>query len=89
MRFTKGDYPYKYTVSFMDNGKPKYVSFGHQDYEQYKDNTPLKLYKHKDHLDKERRKQYRDRHMKILTFDGTPAYKVKYSPAWFSFYYLW
>ena len=58
-------------------------------YFHYKDSTGLGLYSHLDHGDKERKKRYRDRHSKILLKDGTPAYKSKEHPAYWSYYYLW
>lgn len=48
----------KYSVD-VDN---KTVSFGDKRYEQYEDNTPLKLYSHLDHKDPARRRLYRLRH---------------------------
>lgn len=41
------------------------------------------------HNDLDRRNNYRKRHAGIMTKNGTPAYKVKYSPAWASYYILW
>jgi hypothetical protein len=38
------------------------LSFGALGYPQYKDSTPLKLYKHLDHNNEERRKRYYQRH---------------------------
>jgi len=89
IEFVRGIYPYKYTAIITLDNKKKKVNFGHQDYDQYKDQTPLKLYKKFDHLDKNRRNNYRARHSKILDKNGKPAYKIKYSRAWFSWYYLW
>lgn len=63
--------------------------FGSAYYEQYKDRTPLKLWSNFDHLDENRRRRYRQRHSKILLKDGRPAYTVPYTPAYFSYYYLW
>ena len=87
----KGKYPHKYTVTVdkQDGSKPKNVSFGNVDYEQYKDSSPLKLYKNKDHGDPKRRDAYRKRHAGIIKKDGTRAIDKKYSPAWFSYHYLW
>ena len=90
IHFVRGKYPYKYTaVVSYKNGKVKRVSFGHQDYQQYRDGTDLKLYKRLDHLDFDRRRRYRARHSKIFNKDGMAAYKIKYSRAWFSYHYLW
>jgi len=61
----------------------KYIPFGAVGYQQYKDSTGLKLYTDMDHLDDTRRKSYRARHA------ANGYEKVKYSPAYFSFNYLW
>jgi hypothetical protein len=77
-----GNKKYKVTIYFK-NGTKKTIQFGDKRYQQYKDSTPLKLYKTKDHKDKSRRENYRKRH-------GARGYqKKKYSPAWFSWNYLW
>lgn len=81
------DRPEKKYVAIFSNGKRVY--FGAAQYAQYKDKTPLKKYSHMDHLDKNRRAMYRARHEKILTKSGKPAYRVLYSPSWFSYNYLW
>jgi len=49
----------KYKV-VTDKGRT--INFGAKDYEQYRDSTPLKLYKNKDHNDPKRRKNYFQRH---------------------------
>lgn len=91
--FEKGTGNYKYTAHVPVGGQMKIVHFGHRDYEHYRDSVPKslggKLWSHKDHNDKERRDNYRSRHRGMLNKDGKPAYKVKYTPAWFSYYYLW
>lgn len=86
VQFRRGPYPKKYTA-VLPSGK--FVHFGDRRYQHYKDQTPLRLYKHLDHNDKRRRKNYRTRHRGVLLKNGTPAYKKKYTPAWFSYYYLW
>lgn len=68
--------------------KGKLIHFGSNTHEQYKDSTPLKLYSHLDHGDKERRANYRARHEKVMK-DGKPAYLDKESPAYYSYHYLW
>lgn len=85
--FTKGKYPYKYRVKIPS--KDVSVQFGRLPYEHYKDQTPAKLWKSKDHLDGKRRKQYRARSSKQKTKSGEFAYKQRYSPAWFSYHFLW
>lgn len=75
----------KYMATIKKTGQK--VHFGDKRYEQYKDQ--IGHYSYLDHLDPERRKYYRARHSKILDGDGNIAYKVPYSPAWFSYYMLW
>ena len=57
-------------------GKKKYlvitsygrkISFGHRDYEQCRDLTPLQLYKNKNHNDPKRRKSFLKRHAGVST----------------------
>lgn len=80
LRFEKGKYPKKYNAILEENGKEKKIGFGHQDYEQYKDSTPLKLYSHLDHNDELRKKRYFARHKKNYP---------KYSADYFSKHFLW
>ena len=90
IEFHKGRGRYKY-VAVLPDGKR--VRFGHSDYQHYKDSVPKSLgggiWSHKDHGDPQRRERYRKRHAGVLTKDGTPAYKKRYSPSWFSYYFLW
>ena len=85
-KWYRGTGNYKYKV-VLPNGK--IVQFGHKSYEQYKDQTPLRLYKHLDHGDERRRENYRKRHGGIRLKNGGKAVDAKYSPAWFSYYFLW
>jgi len=48
----------KYMV-YVNN---KWIHFGDNRYQQFKDSTPLKLYKHLDHGDPVRRERYYKRH---------------------------
>lgn len=71
----------KYAVIIQNKeGKHRIINFGAIGYEHYKDKTGLNLYK--DHNDIERRKKYRLRHSTYYN----PKY---YSPAFFSWNYLW
>lgn len=74
----------KYTAILPDG---KRVSFGDRRYEQYRDSVPTALgggrWRDHDHNDATRRKSYRSRHA------AQGHYKRKYSPAWFSYYFLW
>jgi hypothetical protein len=99
MPFLKKDYTFK-GFERSKNPKKKYdallekkstkrikrLSFGSRGMSQYKDSTPLKLYKSKDTNDKVRRKAFRDR------FSGTKSkqnWNTTYTPLMFSWRYLW
>ena len=90
IRFIKGKGSKKYTAIMPDGRK---VSFGHIAYEHYKDRVPIrlggKIWSHRDHGDKERMKRYHKRHSKQMCKDGRYCYKIKYTPSWFSYYFLW
>jgi hypothetical protein len=90
IRFIRGPGKYKYTA-ILPNGKR--VNFGHRDYQHYKDSVPRhlggKLWSHKDHGNAVRRENYRKRHGGMRCKDGKRCIDVKYSPAWFSYHYLW
>lgn len=97
-RFEKGSGKHKYKAVFKTpvniNGRMrKSVSFGHRDYQHYKDTVPKNLgggkWSHKNHGDASRRAAYRARHGGVKTSKGKKAVNVKYSPAWFSLKYLW
>jgi hypothetical protein len=85
----------KYTAIVpRDGGKTQIrVSFGHRDYQHYRDQVPVGMgggkWSHKDHNDPQRRANYRKRHAGILSADGEPSYLKRYTPAWFSYYFLW
>lgn len=74
----------KYTayIKNKSNDKIYKINFGDSRYEHYKDNTGSGFWSSKDHNDKERRKRYRARHLTYLN-------KNEYSPAYFSWFYLW
>jgi hypothetical protein len=77
--------------AILPNGKS--VMFGARDYQQYKDSVPEAQgggkWSHLDHKDEKRLKNYQARHGGVLTKEGKKAISVKYSPAWFSYYFLW
>jgi len=95
IKFQKGSGSHKYTAVFTDpsTGKTRRVSFGHKDYQHYKDSVPKSMgggiWSKKDHKDPDRRASYRARHGALKCKNGTKCITVKYSPAWFSYYYLW
>ncbi len=76
MKFKKSNRKNKKYMVKINN---KTVHFGDTRYQQYYDK--IGLYSHLNHNDKERRRNFRKRHFKNSL--------VKYSPAWFSLYYLW
>lgn len=81
--FRKSKKKFKKYDAILLNDKIKYVSFGDNRYQHYKDTTPDKFYSYLDHLDKKRRDNYRKR-------AGAKDYHLKkYSPAYFSYNYLW
>ena len=62
--FTKGPFQKKYTA-FVKNAKTKKIRkihFGDKRYQQYKDRTPLQLYKNKNHGTIKRMQNYYSRH---------------------------
>jgi hypothetical protein len=63
IKFKRGPYPKKYTA-FIKNKKTqktRKIHFGDRRYQQYKDRTPLKLYKHKNHRSIKRMRNYFNR----------------------------
>jgi Family of unknown function (DUF5754) len=52
----------KYKALVEIDGKLRWISFGDTRYEQYRDQTPLKLYSYLDHGNKQRREAYLRRH---------------------------
>lgn len=90
VEFVRGRGNHKYTAILSDG---KRVSFGDKRYQHYKDRVPKKLgggkWSHKDHLDAKRRKNYRDRHGGMRNSQGKRYVDIKYTPAWFSYRYLW
>jgi len=84
----------KYTAVIpLPDGKRRRVGFGHRDYQQYRDAVPRALgggqWSLADHLDSFRRADYRRRHGAQKCEDGTPCVERLYSPAWFSYHFLW
>lgn len=89
-RFQRGPGRYKYTA-VLPSGKR--VNFGHRDYEQYRDRVPKRLggglWTHKNHGDAQRRANYRKRHSGVRQASGRRAVTQPYTPAWFSYHFLW
>jgi hypothetical protein len=74
----------KYRVALVHKitGKIKLIDFGSATYAHFRDTTPVKLYKHLDHGDKERRRRYKARHKGFIK-------SGYYSPGYFSMRFLW
>lgn len=69
------------------------VGFGHRDYEHYQDQVPENKgggrWTALDHGDSARRDNYRKRHAGMKCKSGARCIDIRYSPAWFSYYFLW
>ena len=75
----------KYMVLHNNN----WIHFGDTRYEQFEDQTPLKLYSHLNHNDDTRRMNYLRRAMSIRNARGDLTYLDKNSPNYYSIKYLW
>lgn len=64
-----------------------WVHFGAKGMAQYHDR--IGEYAHFDHWDTARRKRYRDRHRAIRNANGQLVYRLRGTPAYYSYYYLW
>lgn len=91
--FTPGSGVKKYIAIVPRAGGTLRVSFGDQRYGHYKDQVPASMgggeWSSLDHLDKDRRRRYRARHSAIKCKDGVRCVDVRFSPAWFSYHFLW
>jgi len=75
----------KYAVFY--NGKT--INFGSASNSQYRDSTGLGLYSHLNNNDPVKRKAFRARMSKIKNKQGEYVYKLKSSPAYWAYNYLW
>ena len=64
VEFKRGPGKTKYTAVVRNNktGKKRSINFGHKDYQQFKDSTPLGYYSYKNHGTKKRKNAYYSRH---------------------------
>ena len=89
-RFEKAAGIAKYVAALPDGRR---IAFGDSRYEHFRDAVPKslggKIWSSKDHLDTARRKAYRSRAEGQRTATGKRAIDVKFSPAWFSYHFLW
>lgn len=79
----------KYRAIYSKGDRVYTTDFGDNRYQHYEDKTGLGLYSHLDHKNETRRRNYRKRHKAIKDKFGRIAKDVKYSPAWFSWNFLW
>ena len=75
----------KYAVIYNN----KTINFGSSTNSQFKDKTGLGLYTHLNHGDKTKRAAFRARMSKIKNKSGEYVYKLKSSPAYWAYNYLW
>jgi len=96
VKFKRGPYPKKYTaiVKNKKNKKTRKIHFGDRRYQQYKDRTPLKLYKSKNHNTRKRMQNYFNRHSgtkkrgKAIKKEKNKS-RGKYNAKILSHVYLW
>ena len=74
---------------YMVNYNNKWIHFGDIFYEQYRDSTPLELYKDQNHYDKKRRDAYRKRATHIKDKNGDLTFNNKNSANYWSIKFLW
>lgn len=96
IKFKKGPKFKKYTahIKHKKTKKVRKLHFGDKRYQQYKDRTPLKLYKNKNHNTRKRMQNYFSRHSG--TKNRKKAIKKEknksnglYTPKLLSHIYLW
>ena len=79
----------KYSVYVIKNNKKTLIHFGDKRYQQFRDATPLRLYKKLDHMDNDRRRRYLQRSRKIRNKKGQLTHKDKNSSNYYSIKFLW
>lgn len=79
----------KYTIIIYYKGKTRAINFGHIDYQQYRDRSPLKLFKYLNHLDENRRLDYLARASKIINKKGLLTCNDPFSPNRYAIIVLW
>lgn len=96
IKFEKGPGFKKYTahVKNKKTKKVRKIHFGHKDYPQYKDRTPLKLYAYKNHNTRKRMNRYYTRHSGVPNRGDAIKKEIKlnkgyYTPKILSHKYLW
>jgi hypothetical protein len=67
----------------------RWIHFGDNSAQQFRDRTPLRLYSNLDHLDPVRQKSYLARARGIKDKAGNLTYLNKNSPNFYSYHFLW
>ena len=84
---------HKYVAHVPSGHTTIHVRFGSKDYEQYKDSVPPSMgggeWSFMDHGDEGRRERYRKRASGQRCKNGRRCIDNVYSPAWFSYHFLW
>ena len=97
IKFEKSKKQHKKYTAYIKNNKTKKVRklhFGDNRYQQYKDRTPLKVYKHLNHGTRKRMRNYFNRHSgfknrtKAINYEKNKS-KGLYTPKILSHTYLW
>ena len=96
LKFEKGPKFKKYTA-YIENKttkKTRKLHFGDKRYQQYKDRTPLKLYKNQNHGTRKRMQNYFKRHSGVKSRKKAIEKEKKkskglYTPKLLSHIYLW
>lgn len=96
VNFEKGPGDKKYTATVKNKltQKTRKLHFGHKDYQQFKDRTNIGLYSKRDHDDKNRQRNYYNRHSgeknrKKAILKEKKKSKGYYNPKVLSHEYLW
>ena len=96
IKFKRGPYPKKYTAILKNKKtkKTRKLNFGDRRYQQYKDRTPLKLYKDKNHNTRKRMQNYFSRHSGTKNREKAIKKEIRnsrgyYTPKILSHKYLW
>lgn len=96
VNFKRGHGKSKYTVVVRNKKtkKRRSINFGHRDYQQFKDSTPLGYYSYKNHGTKKRKDAYYSRHSgtKLKAKAIRKEFRKsggKYTPKLMSHIYLW
>jgi|TARA_Y100000768_G_C23939711_1_gene664482 hypothetical protein len=96
IKFKRGPYPKKYTAILKNKKtkKTRKLNFGDRRYQQYKDRTPLKLYKGKNHNTRKRMQNYFSRHSGTKNREKAIKKEIRnsrgyYTPKILSHKYLW